>query len=151
VSVFVTSSSVLRAMTMINAGPEGDQRMCICSKCSCNGADLHDGICKRCKLSENVADVLTLRRVSQALCESRACAARGVAATHGKMCVHCAQRAHEGTRINMLTPTRESRAARARMDAMDRRQAPPLTATQRELAKGHPASWPSQEGEPDGA
>jgi hypothetical protein len=75
--------------------------------------------------------------VAQADTRCSGCAEGG----KGAMCVYCAHRDSQDdfeTQCAMWNPG--ARAAQARMDAMDKRERVPETATSRELAKAHPWS-----------
>lgn len=86
-------------------------------------------------------------------------------ATHGDYCVYCANSTDDGgdedkawidrvtaqqmqiCQMSDGTPIPGEAAARARMAVADAREKPRSTATSRELAKGHPITWPSEDGE----
>ena len=70
-------------------------------------------------------------------------------ATVNGRCVYCQQRTWEHSRGPVMTTLANARnwLARSRMADADKRTAPRITAISRELAKWHPSTWPSQEGE----
>lgn len=80
--------------------------------------------------------------------ESKTCCSCSAPATIGARCTYCAHRINRepGYRDNVDANPR-NKAATERMAAMDRAERPRSTATSREIAKGHPVCWPSQEGE----
>lgn len=77
------------------------------------------------------------------------CSAYCVATPALGECSYCHLRIH-GNEINQRHETdrrRQNILARDRMVRADRKLVPTVTATTRELRKGHPRAWPSQEGE----
>lgn len=70
-------------------------------------------------------------------------------ATVGKRCAYCDARDSRDDHETLMTMYQRPGESRAywRMRAAERRDAPRSTASSRELAAGHPASWPSCEGE----
>jgi hypothetical protein len=90
------------------------------------------------------------------LCSTPACAVRGVEATHGKLCVYCDYSTNEGkdsrAGLDWLAALRTSASPRMaeprkRLAAIEQKR-PRVNAAERAmLERGHPASWPSNEGE----
>lgn len=106
------------------------------------------GLTIQCRPLSIPTDLDTFSKLAQ-------CNACSSPATVGGMCVYCANRHGLGfdepknlaSLALGMTVFPGAQQARARMNAADRRDAPKSTASSRELAKGHPASWPSNEGE----
>jgi len=73
---------------------------------------------------------------------------RPVVATHGELCVYCDRRSnHERPALTLREKLNEAGARRRNEEALAAEK-PRSSKSSRELAKGHPSTWPSQDGEP---